>query len=145
MNLAEFSLAAVLAAGIVGPACAQDLKAAEKLAATQLGFEPSAAHGTYTLTIAGPNGAHAVITSRASAPSFDLRQLGPLQDGAYDYQLAATTDEKVTLRSRLDNGRPGGPDEAMIKAVSMSGRFDVKGGAIVKYDTSAREPVARQK
>ena len=145
MKSAAFGLAAVLAVGIAGSAWGQDLKAAEKFTTTQIAFEPGAAHGFYTLTITGPNGAHTILTSRASAPSLDIRQMGPLQDGAYNYQLVASTDEKVTLHSKLDNGRPGGPDETMVKSVSMSGRFDVKGGAIVKVDPSAREPAARQK
>jgi hypothetical protein len=145
MKSAAFGLTALLTAGVSGSCLAQDLKATQKFTETQIAFEPSAAYGFYTLTVTGPNGVHAIVTSRAGAPSIDLRQMGPLQDGAYDYHLAASTDEKVPLRSKLDNGRSGGPDEAMLKGVSMSGRFDVKGSTIVKYDPAAREPVARQR
>jgi hypothetical protein len=74
----------------------------------------------------------------------DLRKLGTIDDGDYLYQLTAATDDKVPDRSGLDNGRDGGP-ATILKSVSTSGQFQVKGGSIVKYDPSAREDVKRQK
>lgn len=144
MKFAPLGLA-LLATGIAGSGWAQDLKATQKFTDTQIAFEPGATYANYTLTITGPHGIHAVLSSKSAPPSIDVRQIGPVADGAYKYQLTASTNEKEPLRSKLDNGRPGGPDEAILKSVSTSGRFDVKGGTIVKYDPNAREPSPRQK
>ena len=75
----------------------------------------------------------------------DLRKLGTIDDGEYLYQLTAATDDKVPDRSGLDNGRDGGPATSILKSVSTSGQFQVKGGAIVKIDPSVREETRRQK
>jgi hypothetical protein len=75
----------------------------------------------------------------------DLRKLGAIDDGDYLYQLTAATDEKVPVRTALDNGRDGGPTTSVLKSVSMSGQFQVKGGNIVKLDPNAREETKRQK
>lgn len=143
MKCAVLGLAACLAAGASG-AWAQDLKATPKLAETQIGFEPGATYGNYTLTVAGPNGFHAIASSRTGAPSIDLRRAGAFDDGMYSYNLTASSDEKVPVRTALDNGRGGSPADAALKAVSMSGVFHVKGGTIVKFDPAAPE-TKRQK
>ena len=145
MKSAAFGLAALLAAGICGSCWAQDLKATQKFTGTQIAFETGAPYTNYTLTITGPFGVHAIVSTKSGAPSFDLRQLSALDDGAYTYSLIASSQEKVPQRLGLDNGRPGGPDEAMLVSVSTGGRFDVKGGTIVKSDPNAAEPGARQK
>jgi hypothetical protein len=145
MKSAALGLAAALAVSVSTPGWAQDLKATQKFTETQIGFDPGGTYGNYTLTVTGPNGVHAIVSSKTAAPSVDLRQLGPLQDGAYNYHLTASSDEKVPVRSKLDDGRgPGAPD-AVLRSVSTSGRFDVKGGAIVKHDPAAREEQRRQK
>ena len=139
MKSAAFGLAAVLAAGISGACWAQDLKATQKFSDTQLAFEASGAYANYTLTVTGPHGVHAIVSTRSGVPSFDLRQLGQLEDGAYNFHLSASTDEKVPLRSKLDDGRDGAAD-SMLRGVSMSGRFDVKGGAIVNTIRPQKKP-----
>lgn len=144
MKSAALGFALGVAVGMSSTGWAQDLKATHKFTETQIGFEPGGTYSNYTLSITGPHGIHATVSSKTGAPSIDLRQIGAVEDGAYNYQLTASSDEKVPLRSRLDNGRAGGPDETVLKSVSMSGRFDVKGGAIVKYDPAAQEP-KRQK
>ena len=121
MKTAALGFAVSIAVAISSACWAQDLKATQKFTDTQIAFEPGGTFANYTLTVTGPNGVHAIISSRAGAPSADLRQIGALEDGAYNYHLTASTEEKVPLRSKLDNGRPGGPDEAMLKSVSMSG------------------------
>lgn len=145
MKSAAFGLAALLAAGICGSCWAQDLKATQKFDGSQVAFETGAAYTNYTLTITGPYGVHAIVSTKSGAPSFDLRQLSALDDGAYSYSLTASGQEKVPQRLGLDNGRPGGPDEPMLKSVSTGGQFDVKGGAIMKVDSNAAEPGARPK
>lgn len=145
MKSAAFGLAALLAAGICSPCGAEDLKATQKFTGTQIAFETGAPYTNYTLTITGPYGVHAIVSTKSGAPTFDLRQLSALDDGAYTYNLTASSPDKVPQRLGLDNGRPGGPDEPMLRSVSVNGRFDVKGGTIVKYDPNAAEPSARQK
>ena len=129
----------------LGPCWAQDLKATQKFTETQIGFEPGATYGNYTLTVTGPNGFHATASSKSGAPSIDLRRFGALEDGIYNYHLTASSDEKVPLRSTLDNGRDGGPANSMLKGRVGERVFHVKGGTIVKSDPAAREPASAQK
>ena len=145
MKPAAFGLMASLTVGISGACWAQDLKATHKLSDTQIGFDLSGSYSNYTLTLTGPNGFHASASSKTGAPSIDLRRFGAFDDGTYNYHLTASTDEKVPVRTELDNGRERGSTTSMLKGVSMSGQFDVKGGTIVKYDPAAREEVKRQK
>jgi hypothetical protein len=145
MKSAAFGLAACFAVGISGLCWAQDLKAQQKFTDTEIGFDIGGRYSNLTLTITGPNGISARAHSRTGSPLIDLRRLGTLDDGDYSYQLMAATDEKVPVRTGLDDGRDGGPTTSMLKSVSTSGQFQVKGGAIVKYDPSAREDAKRQK
>jgi hypothetical protein len=144
MTSKTFGLAVLLAAGLSGNCLAQDLKATQKFTDTEIGFDPGGSYSNYTLTIAGPNGIHASTSSKSRAPSIDLKRLGTLDDGTYQYQLIAATDEKIPLRSGLDDGRDSKPT-SMLKGVSVTGHFEVKGGAIVKVDPAAREETKRQK
>ena len=148
MQSATLGVMAWLALGCCNVGWAQDLKATHRLADTQIGFDADGSYSNYTLTVTGPNGFHAVATSRSGAPSIDLRQIGAFDDGTYHYELTAATDEKVPVRSTLDNGRKGGPDASAgvaVRSVSTGGVFHVKGGAIMKFDPAAREEVKRQK
>ena len=148
MKSATLGVLAYLAVGCSSAGWAQDLKATPKLADTQIAFDAGGSFSNYTLTVTGPNGFHAVATSRTGAPSIDLRQIGAFDDGTYHYELTAATDEKVPVRSTLDNGRKGGPDAragAAVRSVSTGGVFTVKGGAIIMPDPAAREEARRQK
>jgi hypothetical protein len=144
MKSKALGLAACLAVGISGTCWAQDLKAQQKFTDTEIGFELTGPYNNLTLTVTGPNGINARAQSKTGSPSIDLRKLGSLDDGDYSYHLTAATEEKVADRSGLDNGRDGTPTTSMFKSVSTNGNFQVKGGAIVKYDPSARE-TQRQK
>jgi len=145
MKLAAFGLAACFAVGISSTCWAQGLNATQKFTDTEIGFDITGPFSNLILTISGPNGLSASATSRTGSPLIDLRKLGAIDDGNYLYQLVAGTDEKVPVRTALDNGRDGGPTTSMFKTVSTSGQFQVKGGAIVKVDSSAREDAKRQK
>jgi hypothetical protein len=145
MRSKALCLAACLAVGISGTCWAQDLKAQKKFTDTEIGFEIGGAYSNLTLTVSGPNGLHASAASKTGSPSIDLRKLGTLDDGDYIYQLVAATDEKIPVRTALDNGRDGGPTASRLKSVSTSGSFQVKAGAIVKVDPAAREETTRQK
>ena len=139
MKLAAFGLAACFAVGVSGACWAQGLNATQKFTDTEIMFDITGPYSNLTLTISGPNGLNASAHHRTGSPLIDLRKLGAIDDGNYRYQLTAATDEKVPDRSGLDNGRDGGPATSVLKSVSTSGQFQVKGGAIVKVDPSVRE------
>ncbi|HEV7879155.1 hypothetical protein [Bradyrhizobium sp.] len=145
MKLAAFGLAACFAVGISSTCWAQGLNAPQKFTDTEIVFDITGPYSNLTLTISGPNGLNASAHHRTGSPVIDLRKLGTIDDGDYLYQLTAATDEKLPVRTALDNGRDGGPTTSILKSVSTSGQFQVKGGTIVKYDPSAREEAKRQK
>jgi hypothetical protein len=145
MKSKAFCLAAFFAVGISSTCWAQGLKATQKFTDSQIGFDITGPYSNLTLTISGPNGLHASARHRTGSPVIDLRMLGTIDDGDYLYQLTAATDEKIPVRTALDNGRDGGPTTSILKSVSTSGQFQVKGGTIVKVDPSAREETKRQK
>ena len=145
MKLAAFGLAACLAVGVSGTCWAQGLNATQKFTDTEIVFDITGPYSNLTLTISGPNGLNASAHHRTGSPLIDLRKLGTIDDGDYIYQLVAATDEKIPVRTGLDNGRDGGPTTSILKSVSTSGQFQVKGGAIVKIDPSVREETKRQK
>jgi hypothetical protein len=144
MKSKAFCLAAFFAAGISSTCWAQGLNATQKFTDSEVVFDITGPYSNLTLTVSGPNGLHASAHHRTGSPVIDLRKLGTIDDGDYLYQLTAATDEKIPVRAALDNGRDGGPTTSILKSVSTSGQFQVKGGAIVKVDPSARE-TQRQK
>lgn len=144
MKSAAFGLAACFAVSLTGACLAQAFDATRKFTDTEIGFNIPGAYSNLTLTVSGPNGLHASASSRSGSPLIDLRKLGTIDDGEYVYQLTAASDEKVPDRSGLDNGRDGRPATSMLRGVSASGNFQVKGGTIVKIDPST-EPARRQK
>jgi hypothetical protein len=145
MKSKAFGLAACLAVGLSSACWAQGLNATQKFTDSEVVFDITGPYNNLTLTISGPNGLHASATSRTGSPLINLRKLGTIDDGDYLYQLVAGTDEKIPVRTTLDNGRDGGPTTSIVKSVSTSGQFQVKGGTIVKVDPSAREETKRQK
>jgi hypothetical protein len=145
MKSKAFCLAAFFAVGVSSTCWAQGLNATQKFTDSEVVFDITGRYSNLTLTISGPNGLHASAHHRTGSPVIDLRKLGAIDDGDYLYQLTAATDEKVPVRTALDNGRDGGPTTSVLKSVSMSGQFQVKGGNIVKLDPNAREETKRQK
>jgi hypothetical protein len=142
MKSAALGLVACLAAGFPGACLADDLKAEQRFGETQVSFDLKGTYSNLTLTVTGPNGLHAVASSKSGSPTIDLKRLSAIDDGIYKYNLTASTGDKVPERSGLDNGR-GTRADAMLKSVSASGLFQVKGGMIVKFDPSVREPSRR--
>jgi len=145
MKLAALGLAACFAVGVSSTCWAQGLNATQKFTDTEVVFDITGRYSNLTLTISGPNGLNVSAHHRTGSPLIDLRKLGTIDDGDYLYQLTAATDDKVPDRSGLDNGRDGGPATSILKSVSTSGQFQVKGGTIVKVDPSVREETRRQK
>lgn len=145
MKSAVLSLAACLTVAMSGACWAQDLKATQKHSDTVLGFETGSGYSNFTLTVTGPNGFHASAAAKNAAPSIDLRRAGAADDGVYNYQLTASTDHKVPVRTPLDNGRSGAASDSVLQGVSASGQIHLKDGTIVKFDLNAREQATRQK
>jgi len=144
MKIAIWGLAALLAAGSASGCLANDLKATHAFGDSEIKFQPGGNYSNYTLTVAGPNGFEASAASKSDAPSIDLKRAGAIDDGIYHYQLTASAENRVPVRSKLDNGRAAEPTTT-LQSVSMSGHFEFKGGSIVKYDPAVREDVKRQK
>ena len=136
MKSATLALAALLAAGTAGACQAQDLKATPRFSDTQIGFDPGASYNNYALSVGGPNGFVARAESKTGTPAIDLRRFGAFDDGTYSYHLSASSDEKVPIRTPLDNGRSDGPANSKLRGVALSGQFLVKGGTIVKPSTA---------
>src|SRR3954466_8689994 len=99
MKSKAFCLAACLAVGISGTCWAQDLKAQQKFTDTEIGFEITGPYSNLTLTITGPNGITARAHSRTGSPLIDLRKIDAVDDGEYNYQLTASTDDKIPVRT----------------------------------------------
>jgi hypothetical protein len=131
MKSAALGLAALLAAGIPSACLADDLLATEQFAGTTVEFKMGKLYGIVTLTVAGPNGLNASAAARSTSPAIDLKRLGDFDDGQYTYHLTASTDERVKLRTPLDDGRDQKPATEQLKGVSKSGVFNVTRGQIV--------------
>ena len=109
MKSKAFCLAAFFAVGISSTCWAQGLNATQKFTDSEVVFDITGPYSNLTLTVSGPNGLHASAHHRTGSPVIDLRKLGTIDDGDYLYQLTAATDEKIPVRTALDNGRDGGP------------------------------------
>ena len=136
MKSAILILAASLAAGIADACQANDLKGTPRFSETQIGFDLGASYTNYTLSVGGPSGFVARADSKTGTPTIDLHRFGPFDDGTYSYHLTASSDEKIQIRTPVDNGRSGGPDTSRLKPVSLSGHFRVQGGKIVTAPTA---------
>jgi len=135
MKSATIGLAAFLAVG--SSAClADDFVAAEQHAGSKLEFRLKPSFANATLSVVGPNNFHASTFSKSGAAAIDLSQFGRLDDGTYNYQLTASGGETVAVKMQLDNGRDKPPAARQPVGVAMSGTFHVKGGQIVKPDTT---------
>jgi hypothetical protein len=134
-------LAAALGTGLAlsGPCLADDLVAGELFTGTQVGFELKGTFRHVTLSISGPNAFHVSAEARRRAPTIDLARAGPVEDGLYTYQLHAASDDRVKLRTTLDNGRDGKEPDEISRGIASSGVFRVRNGAIVPIDRNARE------
>lgn len=140
MRFTSLGLAACLAASLPGTCLGQDLKGTPRFGDTQVGFAPAATYTNYTLSVSGPNGFQASASADREVPTIDLSRFGGFDDGMYNFEVTASTDEKLPVRTALDNGRDGGPSRTVQKTVSTSGVFHVAGGTIEKFDPTAPEP-----
>ena len=131
MKSTLFGLAACLVFGLSGAAAADDLVEARQLGGTKIGFLVKSPYRFATLTVSGPNDFNASAFSKSGAVAVDLRQSGPVEDGAYSYQLTAATETKAKTRLSLDNGRDRRAQTEPLVGASVQGTFNVVNGAIV--------------
>jgi hypothetical protein len=121
----------LLALGLSGVSLAGTLAAQSSLSGTVVGFTPSRAHSGGTLTVVGPGGFVASVSSKRGLPLLDLAQFGSVPDGQYTYQLDAATSQVDTSRIMQNNGRAKKANVRPRRSDSLSGVFVVKGGSIV--------------
>jgi len=130
MKSAALGLAALIAASLPHACLANDLPATEQFSGTTVEFKFEKLFGVVTLTIAGPNGFNASASARSTSPIIDLKRLGDFDDGQYTYHLTASTDERIKLRTPLNDGRDK-PATEQLQGLSKSGVFNVVKGQIV--------------
>jgi hypothetical protein len=144
MKSAVALLAAGLVAGLASSAVGNDLAAEQRFTETGVAFDLKRQYGNVTLTLAGPNGFYTSASTMSGSPEIDLRRFGPVDDGTYTYHLTASTDEKVKVRTRLDDGRDTRGAEP-LRSVATSGTFQVKDGVIVKRVAKPDAPTGRDR
>jgi hypothetical protein len=130
MKSAALGLAALIAASLPDACLANDLPATEQFSGTTVEFKLDKLFGVVTLTVAGPNGFNASAAARSTSPVIDLKRLGEFDDGQYTYHLTASSDERIKVRTPLDDGRDK-PTTEQLKGLSKSGAFNVVKGQIV--------------
>ena len=109
MKSVTFGLAALLAVGFSCACLADDIVASEQVTGSKMGLQLKPALSNATLSVSGPNDFHASASSKSGAVAVDFSQFGPLKDGTYNYHLTASSRDKATVRTSLDNGRDNRP------------------------------------
>ena len=122
---------ALFVLGLSGVSLAGTLAAQQSLSGTVVGFAPSKTYAGGTLTVVGPGGFVASVSSKQGLPLLDLGQFGAVPDGQYTYQLDATTSQVDTSVILQNNGRTKKANVRPRRSDSLSGVFAVKGGSIV--------------
>ena len=121
---------------IPGTCLANDLLAVEQFSGQTVSFQLQRAYANLTLRVTGPNEYHASAVFAGGNPSLDLTRYGAASDGPYNYHLVGTTGEAIPGSNRPD-GRPAKTDTSyVLKSVSKSGSFTIKGGAIVSRNAT---------
>lgn len=130
MHTLRLSPAVALASLLAFPAAAQDLKADIKFSETGIAIVPQAEYKNLTLSIIGPNEFQTSTFSERDGPSIDLRKVDTFDDGNYTFRVTGATDQKVPIRTGLNNGRDDIAKERFASA-EISGSFSVVRGKIV--------------
>jgi hypothetical protein len=139
MKTTVLCLAACATIGLSGTCLADDMISAKQVGGTSLGFLLNGSLSNATLSVSGPDDFHASAYSKSGAVAIDLGKLGALDDGTYQYQITAATDQPAKVRTPLNNGRDAEAETAQRRGVAMSGTFMVKNGKIVEPAASAKE------
>ena len=139
MKIRVLCLATCATMALSSACFADDMISASQLAGTSVGFLLKSPLSNATLSVSGPDEFHASAFSKSGAVAIDLAKLGALEDGTYNYQVTAATDQPAKVRTPLDNGREPAAEIGRRQSVAMSGTFVVKGGKIVEPSASAKD------
>lgn len=102
----------------------------ERTNTSTLWFESWGKLTNATLIVVNPEGVRTDVFAISGSPTFHLRDVAPVIDGVYSYELLAATDEMVTIRNQLDNGRGKAQKKQVSKPFLMNGFFIVSRGVI---------------
>ena len=125
------SLTATFILGVSTAAFAVEVEA--RLQTSALSFSGGSGFTNAVLFITGPNDFEEEETASRGLPVFRV-QGGQVKDGFYHYTLTAATDEKVTIKRPVDNGRGSAARDYTLKPFNLSGMFQIKEGRIVPQD-----------
>jgi hypothetical protein len=106
---------------------------------TTLWFENWGTLSNATLTIVGPEDTRATVFTPSGSPKFSIIDLTPVADGIYSYELSAATDEKVTIKNPINNGRGKAAKKEISKPFHLNGSFIVSRGVITKKEEIIEE------
>src|SRR5689334_22350143 len=106
MKPLSLGLAGCLVLSVFSSGLAAVLAAQPSFSGTTVGFVALKSYARGTLTVAGPNGFTATVTTKSGLPALDLTQFGSVADGRYTYQLDAATAQLDTSAAPQNNGRP---------------------------------------
>lgn len=111
----------------------------ERTNTTALWFESWGRLSNATLKIGAPDGNLTTVFAETGTPTFHLRDLSPVTDGVYRYELTAATDEMIPAKKKANNGRGEGQKDQVHKSFQMGGYFIVTRGVITKKEDLKEE------
>jgi len=127
----------ILAFGAAFAAQASD--PVERTSSTALWFESWGRLSNATLTVVTPQGTHADVFAKSGSPTFHLRDINPVTDGVYRYELTAAGDKMVANTNQLDNGRGAAAKSQVPEPFRMNGIFFVTRGVISETEKQIEE------
>lgn len=111
----------------------------ERTNTSALWFESWGRLSNATLKVGAPDGTQIDVFAASGTPTFHLRDLTPITDGVYRYELTAATDEMLPIKNQLDSGRGKAQKKEVAKSFQMGGFFIVTRGVITKKEDLAEE------
>ncbi|MCG6904420.1 MAG: hypothetical protein LJE68_17250 [Rhodobacter sp.] len=127
------ALSLLLAVGLAGVSTASAAEVEARLQAGSLSFSGGTGFTNAQLLITGPDDFEAEETASRGLPVFRV-QGGRMKDGFYQYTLSAATDEKVTIKRPVNNGRGATERDYLLKPFNMTGIFEISRGTIVPQE-----------
>lgn len=114
--------------------------AVEAFSETTLMFDLTGPYHNVTVTVVGPKDFHAEAFAKKGVPPVDLLRYGGAPDGLYNYEItAASTEEPVEVKQRLDNGRGKAAQNKRFRSAGLTGSFRVENGRILPPDDLKEE------
>ena len=133
----NISIAILLATGMSVPAFAND--PIQRTNTTSLWFENWGSLKNAYLKVLGPDGTLFEVRSEAGSPTFELRELRPVADGVYRYELTAATNKTQEIKNSLNNGRGDAERKEEAIPFQTAGFFIVSRGVITKKENIVEE------